>query len=61
MATANNNTPISTQTKVVKFKIDGELKNKIEETANNAGEKGYLMSSSFVLDDSLVCVFQRTR
>jgi len=61
MATGNNNTPINTQTKVVKFKVDKNLKKTLEQTADKAGAKGYLLSSSFSLDNYIICVFQRTR
>ena len=57
----NNNTPINTQTKVVKVKIDADLKTKLEQAGDKAGEQGYLLCSSFVLDNYVVCVFQRTR
>jgi hypothetical protein len=58
---SNNNTPIATQTRVLKVKIDAELKTKLERQADDMGERGYLLRSSFVLDDSVVNIYQRTR
>ena len=57
----NNNTPIATDTKVKKVPINANLATKLVEQADKMGESGYLLRASFVLDNAVVNVYQRTR
>lgn len=61
MPPTNNNTPIVTETKVKKIGIDKDLATRLAEVSDDMGAAGYQLSSTFVLDTQLVCVFQRTR
>ncbi|MEE9391224.1 MAG: hypothetical protein V3W41_01830 [Planctomycetota bacterium] len=58
---ASNTSPINTQTKVKKIKIDKNLAKNISGGADIMGAKGYLLRSSFTLDDKVILIFQRTR
>lgn len=56
-----NTTPIDTQTKVIKIPISAKLDENIKSESDFMGDAGLHLSSSFVLGDAIVLIFQRTR
>ena len=48
-------------TVVLPVKVNKELQKNLQEQGNEMGERGYLLCSSFVLADDVVCIYQRSK
>jgi hypothetical protein len=58
---ANNNSPIATETKIRKVKIQEGFHIAIIDNSDVLGAQGYMLQSSFVVDNHVICIYQRTR
>lgn len=56
-----NTTPIDTQTEVRQIPISAKLAEDIKSASDVMGAAGLHLSSSFVLGNAIVLIFQRTR
>lgn len=54
------NTKYTVETKVRRIKADDYLGPNLERQANTWGEQGFVLRSSFVLNEYVICVYQRS-
>lgn len=58
MAT-DNDTKVTVETTVLRVRADEELVQNLERQANKMGERGFVLRSSFLLVEDVICVYQR--
>ena len=53
-------TKFTVETKVVRVEADEHLGQNLELQANDWGKQGFVLRSSFLLDEYVICVYQRS-
>lgn len=58
MAT-DNDTEVTVQTTVLRVTADDDVGKNLERQADEMGERGFVLRSSFLLVEDVICVYQR--